>query len=75
MVEAIALDQNRVFPCAAYLNGEFGLSDLYVGVPVRLGKDGVQEIIEIDLNDEEKALLHESAEHVKQGLEDLQRLG
>lgn len=74
MVEAIALDQNRIFPCAAYLNGEFGLKDLYVGVPVRLGRGGVKEIVEIDLNDEEKALLNTSAEHVKKGLEDLKRL-
>lgn len=74
MVEAIALDQNRVFPCAAYLDGEFGLKDLYVGVPVRLGKGGVKEIIEIDLNEEEQALLNTSADHVKKGLEDLSRL-
>lgn len=74
MVEAIALDQNRIFPCAAYLDGEFGLKELYVGVPVRLGKDGVQEIIEIELDDEEKALLHESADHVRKGIEDLKRL-
>ena len=74
MVEAIALDQNRIFPCAAYLDGEFGLKDLYVGVPVRLGKDGVQEIIEIDLDEQEKAMLHESADHVRKGLEDLKRL-
>ncbi|MDI6402146.1 malate dehydrogenase [Balneolaceae bacterium ANBcel3] len=74
MVEAIALDQNRVFPCAAWLEGQFGLKDMYVGVPVRLGKGGIKEIVEIDLNDEEKALLHESAEHVRKGLEDLERL-
>ncbi len=74
MVEAIALDQNRVFPCAAYLEGQFGLKDLYVGVPVRLGKGGVKEIIEIDLNDEEKELLNTSANHVKKGIEDLKRL-
>ncbi len=74
MVEAIALDQNRVFPCAAYLDGEFGLKDLYVGVPVLLGKGGVKQIIEIDLDEQEKALLHESADHVRKGLEDLKRL-
>ncbi|MFO8030810.1 MAG: malate dehydrogenase [Cyclonatronaceae bacterium] len=74
MVEAIALDQNRVFPCAAYLDGEFGLKDLYVGVPVRLGKDGVKEILEIDLDEQEKAMLQESADHVRKGLEDLKRL-
>ncbi len=74
MVEAIALDQNRIFPCAAYLDGEFGLKDLYVGVPVLLGRDGVKKIIEIDLDEQEKALLHESADHVRKGLEDLKRL-
>ena len=74
MVEAIALDQNRIFPCAAYLDGEFGLKDLYVGVPVRLGKDGVQEIIEIELDEQEKEMLNESADHVRKGLEDLKRL-
>lgn len=74
MVEAIALDQNRIFPCAAYLEGQFGLDDLYVGVPVQLGKDGVKEIIEIDLNDEERELLNYSADQVKKGLEDLKRL-
>ena len=74
MVEAIALDQNRIFPCAAYLDGEFGLKDLYVGVPVLLGKGGVKKIIEIDLDEQEKALLHESADHVRKGLEDLKRL-
>ncbi|MBP3193447.1 malate dehydrogenase [Natronogracilivirga saccharolytica] len=74
MVEAIALDQNRIFPCAAYLDGEFGLKDLYVGVPVRLGREGIKEIVEIDLNDEEQELLNTSADHVRQGLEDLKRL-
>jgi malate dehydrogenase len=74
MVEAIALDQNRVFPCAAYLDGEFGLKDLYVGVPVLLGKGGVKKIIEIELDEQEKALLDESADHVRKGLEDLKRL-
>ena len=74
MVEAIALDQNRIFPCAAYLDGEFGLKDLYVGVPVLLGKGGVKKIIEIDLDEQEKAMLHESADHVRKGLEDLKRL-
>ena len=74
MVEAIALDQNRIFPCAAYLDGEFGLKDLYVGVPVLLGKGGVKKIIEIDLDEQEKELLYESADQVRKGLEDLKRL-
>lgn len=63
MVEAIVRDQKRIFPCCAWLEGEYGLNDIYLGVPVKLGKDGIEEIIELDLNDEEKALLNESAGH------------
>jgi malate dehydrogenase len=74
MVEAIALDQNRIFPCAAWLTGQYGLKDLYVGVPVKLGKGGIKEVIEIDLNADEKALLDSSAEHVRSSFEDLGRL-
>ncbi|MGM0587233.1 MAG: malate dehydrogenase [Bacteroidota bacterium] len=65
MVEAIALDQNRVLPCCAYLTGEYGIDNLYIGVPVKLGEGGIKEIIEIDLNEDEQALLDESAEHVQ----------
>jgi len=64
MVEAIVKDSNRVLPCSAWLTGEFGLNDLYMGVPVKLGKEGIKEIIEVDLNDEEKAGLEKSAGHV-----------
>jgi len=65
MVEAIVDDQKRVLPVCAMLNGEYGLKNIYLGVPVRLGKEGVEEIIEINLNAEEKKLLHSSAESVK----------
>lgn len=65
MVEAIVLDQKRIFPVCAYLQGEFGLNDIYVGVPVKLGKNGIEEIIEIKLNDDEKELLNKSAVAVK----------
>ncbi|MEN8156143.1 MAG: malate dehydrogenase [Bacteroidota bacterium] len=65
MVEAIVENQNRVFPVCAYLDGEFGQKDLYLGVPVKLGKNGVEEIIEIDLNSGEKEMLDASAESVK----------
>lgn len=65
MVEAIVDDQKRVLPVCAMLNGEYGLKDIYLGVPVRLGKQGVEEIIEINLNAEEKKLLLSSAESVK----------
>ena len=74
MVEAIALDQNRIFPCAAWLTGQYGLKDLYVGVPVKLGKGGIKEVIEIELDSDEKAMLDASAEHVRSSFEDLGRL-
>ncbi|HHG86303.1 MAG TPA: malate dehydrogenase [Bacteroidetes bacterium] len=65
MVEAIILDQNRVFPCCSWLTGEYGVNDLFLGVPVRLGKGGIKEIIELNLNDDEKALMAESATAVR----------
>ncbi len=65
MVEAIVRDQRRVFPVCAWLNGEYGMKDIYLGVPVILGKNGIERIIELDLNAEEKALLEESAVAVK----------
>lgn len=74
MVEAIALDQSRVFPCAAYLNGEYGVEGLFVGVPVKLGKGGIKEIIEIELNDEERALFDASCDHVRNTYADLGRI-
>lgn len=74
MVEAIMLDQNRVFPCAAYLDGEYGQEDLFLGVPVKLGEGGIKEIIEVDLNDEERDLLDESADHVHSVLQEFRQL-
>lgn len=74
MVEAIMLDQNRIFPCAAYLNGEYGQKDLFLGVPVKLGRGGIKEIIEVDLNDKEQDLLTESAEHVHSVLDEFRKL-
>jgi len=65
MVEAIVRDQKRIFPVCAWLQGEYGLKDIYIGVPVVLGKNGIEKIIELDLNAAEKALLKESAEAVK----------
>ena len=65
MVEAIVDDQKRIFPVCAMLKGEYGLKNIYLGVPVKLGKEGVEEIIEISLNAEEKKLLNTSAESVK----------
>jgi malate dehydrogenase len=66
MVEAIVRDQKRIFPCCAWLTGEYGLNDIYLGVPVVLGKNGIEKIIELDLNDEEKASVKGSAEAVRE---------
>jgi malate dehydrogenase len=65
MVEAIVRDQKRIFPVCAWLNGEYGMKDIYLGVPVVLGKNGIEKIIELQLNNDEKALLEESAKAVK----------
>lgn len=65
MVEAIVDNQNRVFPVCAYLNGEYGQKNIYLGVPVKLGKHGVEEIIEISLNTDEKKMLQTSVDSVK----------
>ena len=75
MVEAIVKDQKRIFPCCARLTGQYGLSDLYLGVPVKLGAKGVEEIIELQLNDDEMALLHESAKAVKEVADVLDGMG
>lgn len=66
MVEAIVRNQRRVFPVCAWLTGEYGLNDIYLGVPVILGKNGIEKIIELKLNDAEMALLNSSAEAVKE---------
>lgn len=65
MVEAIVKDQNRVFPVCTYLNGEYGIKDIYLGVPVKLGHNGIEEIIIIDLDEDENKLLQDSAASVK----------
>jgi malate dehydrogenase len=66
MVDAIALDQKRVLPCTAYLEGEYGIEGLYMGVPVKLGAAGVEQIVELDLSDEERAELADSADAVRE---------
>ena len=66
MATSYLFDQKRVLPCAAYLQGEYGHKDMYMGVPVVIGKDGVEKVVEIQLTDEEKQLLDKSAEHVKE---------
>src|SRR5437762_12124984 len=66
MVEAILKDKRKILPCAAYLTGEYGFQDLYVGVPVKLGRNGVEKIIEITLTSEEQTALSKSAAAVKE---------
>jgi len=66
MVEAIVKDQKRVFPVCSFLNGEYGLENIYLGVPVILGANGIERIIELNLNEEEKELLSTSANHVRE---------
>ena len=65
MVESIVKNENRIYPCCVQLNGEYGLSDVFLGVPVKLNRSGVAQVIEIDLKEDEKDLLRESADHVK----------
>ncbi len=74
MVEAIVKDQKRIFPVCAWLQGEYGLNDIYLGVPVKLGKNGIEEIIELKLNDDEKKLVAESAKAVKEVMDVLDKL-
>jgi malate dehydrogenase len=65
MVDSICLDEKRVLPCTAFLEGEYGIDGLYMGVPVKLGASGVEEIVELDLNEQERAWLDESAAAVR----------
>ena len=74
MVEGIVKDSGRILPAAVWLTGEYGLSDLFIGAPARLGKDGVEEIIEVDLDEEEMELMNASAQHVRDNLDNLERL-
>jgi malate dehydrogenase len=66
MVDSIMLDEKRILPCTAYLEGEYGIDGLYMGVPVKLGRAGVEEVIELDLTDEEREALRASAEAVRE---------
>lgn len=74
MVEAIVRDQKRIFPCCTWLQGEYGLHDIYLGVPVKLGKNGIEEIIELKLNESEMALLNDSAKAVKEVMDVLGKI-
>jgi malate dehydrogenase len=74
MVEAIVKDQKRIFPCCAWLQGEYGLKDIYLGVPVKLGKKGIEQVIELKLNNEEKQLLNASAKAVREVMDVLDKM-
>lgn len=74
MVEAILLDQNRIFPACAHIDGQYGIDDLYIGVPVKLGKGGIKEVIEVELNEKEQDLMTESAKAVRGTLDDFRKL-
>ena len=69
MVESIVRDENRIFPCCVLLNGEYGLKDIFLGVPVKLGEMGIAQLLELKLNSDEMALLKASAEHVRAVME------
>jgi malate dehydrogenase len=75
MVATILRDEKRILPCCIKLDGQYGLKDVYVGVPVKLGRNGIESIIELDLTKEELALLHESAGHVKEVMAAYDKMG
>jgi malate dehydrogenase len=66
MVDSIMLDKKRVLPCTAYLEGEYGIDGLYMGVPVKLGSGGIEAIYELDLSKDEQAMLNQSAGAVRE---------
>ena len=75
MAEAILKDKKKILPCVTYLEGEYGINKLFIGVPVKLGKQGVEEIIQIKLSAEENEALQKSAQAVQGLVDDLKRLG
>lgn len=75
MAEAILKDKKKILPCAVLLDGEYGINNLFIGVPVKLGEKGVEEVIEIKLTEDEEKALYASAEAVKGLVDDLKRLG
>ena len=72
MAEAILKDKKKILPCAVFLEGEYGINNLFVGVPVKLGKNGVEQIIEISLTNEERSALQKSAGAVQELVDILQ---
>jgi malate dehydrogenase len=74
MAESILKDKKKILPCAAYLEGEYGINGLFIGVPVKLGRTGIEEVIEITLTDEEAAALKKSAAAVQELVESMKQL-
>ena len=74
MAEAILKDKHLIVPCAAYMDGEYGLNDMFFGVPVMLGRGGLEKIVEYKLDDDEKAMFDKSAAAVKETHEALKKL-
>ncbi len=75
MVETIVRDENRIYPCCVRLDGQYGLSNIFLGVPVKLGANGIEQVIELQLNEAEKSLLNTSAGHVKSVMEVYEGMG
>jgi malate dehydrogenase len=74
MVEAILKDQNRLLPCAVYADRDYGLKDVYIGLPTVLGRDGVKKIVDLKLTEAEKASLHQSAKSIKENIDLMNQL-
>jgi malate dehydrogenase len=75
MVQAVVRDEKQLLPCAAYLTGQYGLEDIYMGVPCLLGKGGVERILELEISEADRASLHKSAQEVRTGIAALQERG
>lgn len=75
MAQSVLRDEKQLLPCAAYLTGQYGLDDIFMGVPCVLGKDGVEKVLELELTDAESASLHRSAQEVRTGIGQLKELG
>ena len=75
MAESILKDKKKILPCAVYLEGEYGIKDLFIGVPVKLGAGGLEEIIQVKLTNDESEALHHSAAAVQKLVDDMKRLG
>lgn len=74
MIESILLNQSRLLPAAAYLEGEYSLKDIFIGVPCRLGRNGLESIVELHLTDEEISALHASAQAVRKQIDRAQEI-